>query len=91
MTAEFAATPKSSPTRGGLDELRRIHITSTLSNGHIALPVDLARHAAGLRTAFIARPLEYGPGSTPHPAPQADLSASDLPELAQLLRATRDD
>ena len=103
--------------RTGLDELRLEHVTATLSNGHLALLVDLARHGdlrfdcllsaelaraykpapevyltaarllgfepgevmlvaahpwdlqgareAGLRTAFIDRPLEYGPGSPP--------------------------
>ena len=112
--------PGTGSTRGrtcatGLDALRREHVTATLSNGHLALLVDLARHgdlrfdcllsaelaraykpapevyrtaarllgvepgelmlvaahpwdlqgarAAGLRTAFVDRPLEYGPGS----------------------------
>jgi 2-haloacid dehalogenase len=120
--------------RAGLDELRRDRITAALSNGHIALLVDLARHgdlrfdcllsaelaraykpepevyrtaarllgvepgelmlvaahpwdlegarAAGLRTAFIDRPLEYGPGSPAREFPEADVSASDLHELA---------
>jgi 2-haloacid dehalogenase len=123
--------------RTGLDELRRERITATLSNGHLALLVDLARHgdlrfdcllsaelaqvykpapetylaaarllgvepaelmlvaahpwdlqgarAAGLRTAFIDRPLEYGPGSPGREDPDADVSAGDLHELAQRL------
>ena len=123
--------------RTGLDELRREHVTATLSNGHLALLVDLARHGdlrfdcllsaelarvykpapeayltaarllgvepgelmlvaahpwdlqgareAGLRTAFIDRPLEYGPGS-PAREFDADVSAGDLHELAQRLR-----
>ncbi len=51
-----------------------------------AHPGDLkaARHA-GLRTAFIDRPLEYGPGSPPRSDPDADESASDLEELAAKL------
>lgn len=121
----------------GLEALRRAHVISTLSNGHIALLVDLVRHgdlhfdcvlsaelahaykpapepylaaarllgvapselmlvaahpwdldgarAAGLRTAFVARPLEYGPGSSVHEDPGADVSARDLHELAKLL------
>ena len=121
----------------GLETLRRAHVTSTLSNGHTALLVDLVRHgdlrfdcvlsaelahaykpapepyltaarllgvapselmlvaahpwdldgarAAGLHTAFVARPLEYGPGSSVHEDPGADVSALDLPELASLL------
>ena len=123
--------------RAGLDELRRERVTATLSNGHVALLVDLARHgdlrfdcvlsaelaqvykpapeayriaarllgvepvelmlaaahpwdlqgarAAGLQTAFIDRPLEYGPGSPAREDPEADVSAGDLHELAQQL------
>jgi 2-haloacid dehalogenase len=123
--------------RAGLDALRQQHVTATLSNGHLALQVDLARHGdlrfdcllsaelarvykpapeayltaarllgvepgelmlvaahpwdlqgareAGLRTAFIDRPLEYGPGS-PAREFDADVSAGDLHELASRLR-----
>lgn len=124
--------------RTGLQELRRDHVTATLSNGHLALLIDLARHgdlrfdcllsaelartykpapeayltaarllgaepgevmlvaahpwdlagarAAGLRTAFIDRPLEYGPGSPAREDPEADVSASGLHDLARRLR-----
>lgn len=137
LVAGWHRLPPWPDVRAGLDELRSTHPTSTLSNGHIAQLVDLARHAdlrfdcvlsaelsgaykpapaayltaarllgvspgelmlvaahpwdlegarsAGLRTAYIARPLEYGPDATPHAEPDADLSASDLPELARLL------
>jgi 2-haloacid dehalogenase len=123
--------------RTGLEAIRHGHVLSTLSNGHIALLVDLARHgdlrfdcvlsaelahaykpapaayltaanllgvapaelmlvaahpwdldgarAAGLQTAFVARPLEYGAGSSVHEDPGADVSAGDLHELAELL------
>jgi 2-haloacid dehalogenase len=123
--------------RTGLEALRRQHVTATLSNGHLALLVDLARHgdlrfdcllsaelahvykpapetyltaarllgvepgelmlvaahpwdlegarAAGLLTAFVARPLEYGPGSPGRADPEADVSAGDLHELAERL------
>jgi 2-haloacid dehalogenase len=123
----------------GLEALRRTHVISTLSNGHLALLIDLARNgdlrfdcvlsaelahvykpapetyltaarllgvapselmlvaahpwdldgarAAGLATAFVARPLEYGPGSPAHEVRGADVSVVDLHELAQLLRA----
>lgn len=123
--------------RSGLDALRRERVTATLSNGHVALLVDLARHgdlrfdcvlsaemarvykpapeayrtaarllgfepaelmlvaahpwdlagarAAGLRTAFVDRPLEYGPGSPAREDPAADESAGDLHELARRL------
>jgi 2-haloacid dehalogenase len=123
--------------RAGLEELRRRHVTATLSNGHLAMLVDLARHgdlrfdcllsvelaraykpapevyltaarllgvqphelmmvaahpwdleaarAAGLRTAFVERPLEYGPGSPARAYPEADESVGDLHELARQL------
>jgi 2-haloacid dehalogenase len=121
----------------GLEALRRRHVTAALSNGHLALLVDLARHGdlrfdcllsaelaraykpapevyqtaarllgvqttelmlvaahgwdlegareAGLRTAFVERPLEYGPGSDPRADPDADESVADLHELADRL------
>jgi 2-haloacid dehalogenase len=123
--------------RSGLDALRRTHLTAPLSNGHIALLIDLARHgdlrfdcvlsaelanaykpapetyltaarlldvdpselmlvaahpsdlqgarAAGLRTAFIDRPLEHGPKTPKRADPLADVSAGDLHDLAQQL------
>ena len=123
--------------RAGLDALRRRHVVASLSNGHVALLVDVARHAdlrfdcvlsaelvhaykpapelyhaaarllgvdtsevmlvaahpydlegarrAGLRTAFVDRPLEYGPGSAAREDPDADESVGDLLELAQRL------
>jgi 2-haloacid dehalogenase len=121
----------------GLERLRRDRVVAALSNGNLALLVDLARHAdlrfdcllsaelahvykpdaavyltgirllglepgevmmvaahpidlkgargAGLRTAFIDRPLEYGPGSPPREDPEADISVNDLDELADRL------
>ncbi|TMK42624.1 MAG: haloacid dehalogenase type II [Actinobacteria bacterium] len=123
--------------RAGLDALRRQRVTAALSNGHLALLVDLARHgdlrfdcllstemwraykpapeayqtpacllgvkpgelmlvaahpadlkgarSAGLRTAFLDRPLEYGPGSPAREDPQADESVGQLHELAERL------
>jgi len=123
--------------KDGLEELRRRHIVAALSNGHVALLVDLARHgdlrfdcllsaelagaykpeaevyrtgvrllglapaqvmlvaahpfdlegarAVGLRTAFVARPLEHGPGSPARLDPGAEESVGDLQELAARL------
>jgi 2-haloacid dehalogenase len=123
--------------RGGLDALRAEHVIATLSNGHLALLVDLARRGglrfdcllsaelagvykpapeayltaarllrvdpaglmlvaahpwdlegargAGLRTALVERPLEYGPGSPAREDPEADQRVPDLPTLAQRL------
>jgi 2-haloacid dehalogenase len=123
----------------GLEELRRERPVAALSNGHVALLVDLARHAdlrfdcllsaelahaykpepeiyltaarllglepgelmlvaahpldlagarrAGLRTAFVDRPLEYGPGSDARADPDADESVGDLLGLADRLPA----
>ena len=122
---------------GGLEAMRRHRIVAALSNGHLALLVDLARHGdlrfdcllsaelahvykpapevyltaarllglppdevmlvaahpfdlkgargAGLRTAFIDRPLEYGPGSPPREDPDADESVGHLNDLAARL------
>ncbi len=123
--------------RDGLEALRRERIVGALSNGHVALLVDLARHGdlrfdclisaemaqvykpapevyltavrllgmqpdevmlvaahpfdlagargAGLRTAFIDRPLEYGSGSPGREDADADVSVGDLHELAARL------
>ncbi len=121
----------------GLETLRRDRVVAALSNGNLALLVDLARHGdlrfdcllsaelaqvykpdaevyltgvrllglepnevmmvaahpfdlkgarqAGLRTAFIDRPLEYGLGSPAREDPAADFSVSHLHELATAL------
>jgi 2-haloacid dehalogenase len=123
--------------RAGLEALRRERPVAMLSNGHVALLVDLARHgdlrfdcvlsaelaraykpapaayrtaarllgvapgelmlvaahpwdlegarAAGLRSAFVDRPLEYGPGSEPRADPDADIAVGGLGELAERL------
>jgi 2-haloacid dehalogenase len=123
--------------RSGLEALRRERVTAALSNGDVALLVDLARHGdvrfdclvsaelahaykpapevyltavrllgvqpdelmmvashpgdlagarrAGLRTALVKRPLEYGPGSPERTDPAADESVADLHELADRL------
>jgi 2-haloacid dehalogenase len=120
--------------RAGLEALRAQRVVAMLSNGHVALLVDLARHGdlrfdcvlsaelaraykpapeayltaarllgvqaaelmlvaahpwdlegarnAGLRTAFVDRPLEYGEGSAAREDPGADASVGDLLELA---------
>lgn len=120
--------------RDGLEALRRERVVAALSNGHVALLIDLARHGdlrfdclisaemaraykpapevyltgarllglppgevmlvaahpldlegarrAGLRTAFIDRPLEHGPGSPAREDPAAEQSVGDLRELA---------
>ena len=121
----------------GLEELRQHRVVAALSNGNVALLVDLARHGdlrfdcllsaefaraykpeaevyltgvrllglepgevmmvaahpfdlkgarrAGLRSAFIDRPLEYGPGSPPREEPEADISVTHLSKLAVCL------
>jgi len=123
--------------RSGLEALRRLHVTAALSNGHVALLVDLARHGdlrfdcvlsaelmraykpapvvyqtaavllgvecaelmlvashpwdlegarvAGLRTALLNRPLEYGPGAPARADPDADECVGHLGELAERL------
>ncbi len=123
--------------RAGLEALRRERVVATLSNAHVAMLVDLARHGdlrfdtllsaelahaykpapeayltaarllglepaqvmlvaahpldlagarhAGLRSAFVHRPLEHGPGFPARADPEADVSAGDLVELAAVL------
>jgi 2-haloacid dehalogenase len=55
-------------------------------NGDLA-----AAGACGLRTAFVPRPTEHGPGQTSdlRPDPGVDLVASDLIDLARQLGAGR--
>jgi 2-haloacid dehalogenase len=126
-------------TRTGLLRLRERHVLATLSNGNVALLVELARHAdlrfdailsaelfehykpdpqtyagavallgcepheamlvaahnddlqaarrAGLHTAFVARPAEYGPHQHEdfEAEPGVDVAARDLVELAAAL------
>ena len=54
-----------------------------------AHPADLRAAAeAGLNTAYVHRPLEFGPGKEPeHPGPIFDYSATDLEDLAEQLGA----
>ena len=53
-----------------------------------AHPLDLeGARRVGLRSAFVDRPLEYGPDSPPREDPQADVSVADLHELAARLAA----
>lgn len=137
LVAAWHALDPWSDVHSGLEELRRDHIVATLSNGHVALLVDLARHGdlrfdcvlsaelaraykpaavvyrtaarllcvapdevmlvachpwdlagarkAGLRSALINRPLEYGPGSPAREDPDADYVVDDLHELAERL------
>ena len=128
--------PDSAP---GLVRLKTIGPVATLSNGHLALLVDLARHGAlpfdailsaelfnhykpdpevylgaarlldvapgelmmvaahpsdlraaaacGLRTAYVARPAEHGPGGpmAPWRAGEFDVAADSLEDLAERL------
>ena len=51
-----------------------------------AHPWDLeGARSAGLRTAFVDRPQEYGPRSPARADPDADVSVGDLGELAERL------
>lgn len=53
-----------------------------------AHPGDLrAARAAGLRTAYVPRPLEWGPGGPPPEEMDADVVAPDFPALAGALGA----
>ena len=126
---------------GGMTRLRRRFVLATLSNGNMALLVNMAKHAslpwdcilsaelvkqykpalevyqmaatlldlppqevlmvaahkddlraaqkAGLRTAFVPRPLEFGPGRNSDPGPYSgfDVVAADFFDLADRLGA----
>ena len=128
-------------TVAGLARLKRRYVIASLSNGNVALLVDLARHAGlpwdavlsgeifraykpqpavylgaaamlglrpaevmmvaahngdlaaaagcGLRTGFVARPREHGPGQTTDLEPNGawDVTARDFLELAERLGA----
>jgi 2-haloacid dehalogenase len=82
LSAELARTYKPAP-EAYLTAARLLGLEPAQVMLVAAHPLDLAgaRHA-GLRSAFIDRPLEYGPGSPPREDPDADVSASDLLALA---------
>ena len=96
----------------GLARLRKRYTVATLSNGNIALLVNLAKHgglpwdcvlsaelfhhykpdldaaaAAGLRTAFVQRPKEFGDPAKKDLTPEKrfDLNVKDFSELAAKL------
>jgi 2-haloacid dehalogenase len=125
--------------RAGLAKLKRRHVIATLSNGNVALLVNMARHArlpwdcilsaevvrhykpdpetylgaadllgvqphelmmvaahkddlhaaraCGLKTAYVTRPREHGPGAKPDLSrdPALDLHARDFLDLARQL------
>jgi 2-haloacid dehalogenase len=139
LVAAWHALDPWPDVRDGLEQLRSAHVVATLSNGHVAMLVDLARHGdlrfdcvlsaelaraykpdpavyltaarlltldpeevmlvaahpfdlrgarnAGLRSALVRRPLEYGPDTPPRDDPDADHVVDDLPGLAALLSA----
>ena len=134
LVAAWHALDPWPDVRDGLEVLRQERVIAALSNGHVALLIDLARYGelrfdwlisaemaqrykparevyltgvrllgmqadevmlvaahpfdlkgarrAGLQTAFIDRPLEFGPGAAAREDPDADLSVSELHELA---------
>lgn len=143
LVAEWHRLDPWPDTVAGLDGLRARFIVGTMSNGHVRMLVDLARHGgmrfdmifsaelagtykpepgvyltaarllelpadqvmlvachehdlagaakAGLRTAYVARPAEWGPAGPDREAPPApataDVVATDLIDLARRLPA----
>ena len=63
--------------RGGLDRLRRGWVTATLSNGHVALLVDLARHGGLSFDCVLSTELAH----LYKPVPEAYLLAPRLLDL----------
>jgi len=138
LVAKWHALDPWPDVKDGLEQLRAHHVVATLSNGHVAMLVDLARHGdlrfdcvlsaelaraykpdpavyltaarllaldpaevmlvaahpwdlkaarrAGLRSALVRRPLEYGPDTRARDDPDADYVVGDLHELAARLR-----
>ncbi len=89
LSAEFAGTYKPAPAvyRCAADWLGLPPDRVMMVAAH---PYDLqAARAAGFRTAYVPRPLEYGPGRLPEPAEGSafDVVARDFPELADRLGA----
>ena len=80
----------------GLQRLKTRFVISTLSNGNISLLTNMAKHTGlpsaqkyGLRTAFVHRPLEHGPGKAAAvpTADKYDVVAKDFLDLADQLGA----
>jgi 2-haloacid dehalogenase len=138
LVATWHALDPWPDVKDGLEQLRGDHVVATLSNGHVAMLVDLARHGdlrfdcvlsaelaraykpdpavyltaarllaldpaevmlvaahpwdlkaarrAGLRSALVRRPLEYGSDTPARDDPDADYVVGDLHELAARLR-----
>jgi 2-haloacid dehalogenase len=139
LVAEWHRLDPWPDTGAGLVELGKRFMLGTMSNGHVRMLVDLARHGdlrfdmifsaeqagtykpdpsvyllaprllrvppaqvmlvachendlagaarAGLGTAYVSRPQEWGPGRPPRPAPPVDVVATDLLDLARRLTA----
>jgi len=86
LSAKLARVYKPAP---------RVYLTAArllgLDPGEVMMvashPGDLAAaRTVGLRSAFVDRPLEHGPGSHSREDPDADLSVADLVELAARLQ-----
>jgi 2-haloacid dehalogenase len=89
LSAELARTYKPDPAvylmAVGLLGLEPHEVMLVAAHG-----ADLrGGQAAGLRAAFVARPLEHGPEGTPEPAPgsSCDIVAADFVDLAEQLGA----
>ena len=139
LVAAWHALDPWPDVKDGLEQLRADRVVAALSNGHVAMLVDLARHGdlrfdcvlsaelaraykpdpavyltaarllaldpaevmlvaahpwdlkgarrAGLRSALVSRPLEYGSDTRARDDPDADHVVGDLSELAARLRA----
>jgi 2-haloacid dehalogenase len=87
ISAELAHAYKPAPelylTAASLLCLEPAQVMMVASHPH---DLEAARRA-GMRSAFIDRPLEYGPGSPAREDPDADESVSSLEELAARLEA----
>ncbi len=86
----------------GLQRLKARFVITTLSNGNISLLTNMAKHAGlpwdcilsaekkhGLRTGYVHRPLEHGPGKSAPipPAAKYDFVTKDFLDLADQMSA----
>jgi 2-haloacid dehalogenase len=79
--------PDPQAYRDAVDLLDLDSTTAMMVSAH---PVDLeGARSAGLRTAYVSRPLEFGPGSPPKSpsGPPFEISAADFTDLSDRLGA----
>lgn len=90
ISAEFFNKVKPDPgVYAGAAEMLNLEPAEIMMVACHAADLDAARKV-GLRTAYVNRPMEYGPGVPQEPKPDPyDYDANSFIELAQILRVDR--